>query len=194
MKLTADYYLRDNVLAIAKDLIGKVLFTKIDDKLTSGIITETEAYDGFTDRASHAFTGKRTPRNENMYSSGGTAYVYFCYGIHSLFNVVTNEKDIPHAVLIRGVKPMDGIETMLYRRGKTREEKSLTIGPGSVSKALGIHVTHNGINLLGNRIWIEDRGIKIPKTLIVATPRIGVESAGEAALYPYRFVVNNKLI
>lgn len=194
MKLTPDYYLQDDVLLIARDLIGKVLCTKIKGVLTSGIITETEAYNGFPDRASHAFNGKRTPRNEQMYGPGGTAYVYFCYGIHSLFNVVTNVRDVPHAVLIRGIKPMEGIEVMLYRRGKLKEEKTLSTGPGSVSKALGIQVSHNGTDLQGNRIWIDDRGIKISQKLIQITPRIGVDYAGEAALYPYRFIVNNSLI
>ena len=194
MKLDKEFYLQTNVLKIAKDLIGKVVFSKIEGKLTSGIITETEAYDGVVDRASHAFNGKRTPRNEHMYSEGGTAYVYYCYGIHSLFNVVTNQKDVPHAVLIRGLKPLDGIELMQLRRAKIKADKMLSIGPGSVSKAMGIHVKHNGISLLGNKIWIEDKGIKVPESLIQLTPRIGVESAKEAALYLYRFVVNNNLV
>src|SRR5688572_7863163 len=103
MKLKRDFYTREDVVLVAKELLGKVLCTKWNGKTTSGIITETEAYEGITDRASHAYRGRRTERTEIMYSEGGTAYVYLCYGMHHLFNVVTNKKDIPHAVLIRAV-------------------------------------------------------------------------------------------
>src|SRR5258708_4472900 len=94
MKLKKAYYLQPNVVKLAKDLIGKVLVSKIDNILTSGIITETEAYNGIIDKASHAFGGRRTDRTEVMYSQGGISYVYLCYGIHNLFNIVTNVKDI----------------------------------------------------------------------------------------------------
>src|ERR1700739_2187259 len=114
--LKRSFYLQEDVVLVAKDLLGKGLCTHINGKFTSGIITETEAYAGVFDKASHAFGGKRTPRNENMYARGGTLYVYLCYGIHHLFNVVTNNEDIPHAVLIRAIKPLEGIETILKRR------------------------------------------------------------------------------
>ncbi len=189
MKLKEEFYLKTDVVALAKALLGKVLVTNFSPKKTTGIITETEAYNGVIDRASHAFNGRRTARNEHMYSAGGTSYVYICYGMHHLFNVVTNSKDIPHAILIRAIKPLEGIETMLTRRNKTKPEKTLTGGPGTLSQALGIDKQHSGLNLQGNKIWIEDRSITVKKENIKITPRIGVESSGEAALLPYRFLL-----
>ena len=119
-KLQADFYQREDVLLISRELLGKVLCTNFYGKLTSGIIVETEAYAGVTDKASHAYGGRRTKRTETMYASGGTAYVYLCYGIHHLFNIVTNKENIPHAVLIRSIQPRDGIEIMLQRRNKKK--------------------------------------------------------------------------
>ena len=188
-KLSKDFYLQEDVIALAKSLAGKLLVTKVEGKITSGIITETEAYNGIVDKASHAFNGRRTARNEHMYSEGGTAYVYICYGIHTLFNVVTNQKNIPHAILIRAVKPVDGIDVMLKRRNKVQVDKTLSGGPGTVSQALGIHITDSGLNLRGNKIWIEEAGIVFDKSQLKITPRIGVESAGEAAKLPYRFLL-----
>ncbi|MEO5572600.1 MAG: DNA-3-methyladenine glycosylase [Bacteroidia bacterium] len=188
-KLKKDFYLREDVVQIAKELLGKYLFTKFDGKLTGGVISETEAYNGIIDRASHAFGGRRTERTEIMYWEGGTAYVYLCYGIHSLFNVVTNTSDIPHAVLIRGIHPTHGMEIMLKRRNKKSAGKTLTNGPGSVGQALGINRAHTGMKLSGNKIWIEDRNKIISASEIFITKRIGVEYSKEAAHYPYRFVL-----
>jgi DNA-3-methyladenine glycosylase len=192
MKLKKDFYTRGQVLEIAKDLIGKVLVTNMDGVFSSGIITETEGYDGIYDRACHAYKGRRTPRTETMYSTGGVAYIYLCYGIHALFNVVTNEKDVPDAVLIRAVYPLDGIDVMLSRRNKLKADKTLSGGPGTVAQSLGLQLHLNGTSLNSRKIWIEDRGIYIPDQHIKITKRIGVESAGEAAHYPYRFVVRHK--
>ncbi|MBI3502540.1 MAG: DNA-3-methyladenine glycosylase [Bacteroidetes bacterium] len=186
MKLQRDFYTRKDVVQIAKELLGKVLFTKVNGKLTAGIITETEAYAGITDRASHAFGGRRTERTEIMYSIGGTSYVYFCYGMHHLFNVVTNQKNIPHAVLIRAIKPYEGIPLILKRRNKKKADEKICNGPGTVSQALGIKTFHTGETLLGKKIWIEERGNKISD--ITKNPRIGVNYAGADALLPYRFV------
>lgn len=200
MKLSKDFYTREDVVGVANELLGKILFTRINGKITAGIITETEAYAGVTDRASHAFNGRRTARTEIMYSSGGTSYVYLCYGIHHLFNVVTNEKNIPHAVLIRSIKPYEGEKIMMKRRGiVTRSSvlqkiakgkgKNLCNGPGTVSQALGIRTIHTGISLVEKIIWIEDKGIKVKQEQILKTPRIGVAYAGVDALLPYRFTV-----
>src|SRR5690606_33584438 len=123
---------------ISKDLLGKSLLTKIDGRLTGGMIVETEAYRAPEDKASHAFNNRRTPRTENFFNEGGVSYVYLCYGIHYLFNIITNLKDIPHAILIRAIQPEEGIETMLKRRKKTKPTFDLTAGPGSMSMALGI--------------------------------------------------------
>ena len=188
MKLNKSFYRRKDVVEVAKDLLGKYIYTNFEGILTSGIICETEAYAGIIDKASHAYGGRRSERTEIMYRDGGTAYVYLCYGIHSLFNVVTNKDGIPHAVLIRGIFPDKGIEKMLERTGKQKLEKNFGVGPGKVSKALGIHFKDSGIDLIGDKIWLEDNGIVVNKKDIIATSRIGVDYAAEDALLPYRFV------
>lgn len=188
-KLSEGFYLHDDVVGISIKLLGKYLMSNIDGFVCGGMITETEAYAGVTDRASHAYGGKRSARTEVMYSKGGTAYIYLCYGIHSLFNVVTNKKDIPHAILIRGIKPEIGVDVMLKRTGKKKVGKELTDGPGKVSKAMGFHYSDSGLSLLSDRIWIEDRGVKIDDNKILITPRIGVDYAGEDAKLPYRFLL-----
>jgi len=190
MKLSKDFYYDKDVVKLSQKLLGKVLFVRTNRITTAGIITETEAYAGFNDRASHAYNGRRTPRNEIMYADGGTAYVYLCYGIHSLFNVVTNEKDIPHAILVRAVYPVEGIKHIAKRRLRDDPAKMAT-GPGSVSEALGIRLEDNGVELTGSKIWIEEQGISFPKKNILSGPRIGVESSGTSALLPYRFWVKH---
>ena len=190
-KLQKAYYLQEDVVAIARDLLGKKLCTNINGVYTAGIITETEAYAGANDKASHAFGNKLTPRNEVMYHQGGTGYVYLCYGLHHLFNVVTNVRGIPHAVLIRSIKPVDGIEHILKRRKHTKLAKNTSGGPGTVSQALGISTKLNGVDLTKTIIWIEDAGITFTKKQITSTPRIGVDYAGEDAKLPYRFLVTD---
>ena len=188
MKLTKDYFLNDNVLAIAYDLLGKYLFTRVDGQLTGGLICEVEAYNGTGDRASHAYGSRRTRRNEMMYHEGGVAYVYLCYGMHHLLNFVTNADGIPDAILIRGIIPTHGEELMLQRIGKWKVTHDIGIGPGKVSKLLGLTVADNGLSLCGDTLWIEDRGTLVPDNQVETTPRIGVDYAGEDALLPYRFV------
>ena len=188
-KLGTEFYDRKNVLKIAKELLGKVLVTNWKGVVTSGRIVECEAYAGAIDKASHASGGRRTGRNEIMYGDGGYAYVYLCYGIHHLFNVVTNSREIPHAILVRALDPVEGIEEMLLRTNKKKLDHTLTRGPGNVSKALGILTKHSGLSLLDDRIFIVDDGSKYSKGDIAASPRIGVDYAGEDALLPYRFYV-----
>jgi DNA-3-methyladenine glycosylase len=200
MKLEKDFYLREDVVQISKDLLGKYLFTKIDRKVTAGIITETEAYAGEIDKASHAYNNRRTNRTEIMFAEGGVSYVYLCYGIHHLFNVVTNFRNQPHAVLIRAIQPMEGLKHILDRRKlePTKEniklvltgKKKITTGPGTVSQALGIRTIHSGVDLTKNVIWIEEKGVHIEPKDIIAGPRVGVDYAGEDAKLPYRFIVN----
>jgi len=187
VKLATEFYLRDDVVAISRELIGKVLCTNINGVRTDAIITETEAYAGITDKASHAFGDRRTKRTEPMYGPGGTAYVYLCYGIHHLFNVVTNVKGVPHAVLVRAGKPVEGLDVILLRRNRTRVDKTLMGGPGTVSQALGIKTDMTGTSLHGRRIWIEDRGMTVPDKDISIGPRVGVDYAQEDAARPYRF-------
>jgi DNA-3-methyladenine glycosylase len=187
MILSKTYYLHHDVVFLAKDLIGKYLFTKIDGQLSGGIITETEAYKGTEDRACHAFGGRRTKRNEMMYATGGVAYVYLCYGIHPMLNVVTNQQDIPDAILIRAIQATHGEELILKRTGKPQMNLQVTGGPGKVTKALGITLADNGESLQNKRIWIEDRGLDIVNAQILNTTRIGVEYAGNDARLLYRF-------
>ena len=189
IKLKESFYLQDDVVMITRELLGKYLLTNIDGVLCVGIITETEAYAGTSDRASHAYGGKRSNRTEVMFHEGGIAYVYLCYGIHSLFNIVTNVENVPHAVLIRAIHPMSGIDEMLKRTKKSKTGSGLTNGPGKLSKALGIHHKPTGVSLSGNKIWLEDRGVKIDEKDILVTPRIGIDYAGDDALLPYRFLL-----
>ncbi|MCL6523955.1 MAG: DNA-3-methyladenine glycosylase [Thermoflavifilum sp.] len=190
-KLPLSFYRGTDVVQIARELLGKRLVTRVNGHITSGIIVETEAYAGITDRASHGYGGRRTARNEALYQPGGVAYVYLCYGIHHLFNVVTNEANIPHAVLIRALQPDEGIPEMLKRTGKQQLDYTLTSGPGSLSRALGIHYRqHNGLSLTDNLIWIEEAN-PIHTELIVADTRVGVAYAGEDAYLPYRFYLKN---
>ncbi len=194
MVVPRSFYQREDVVIIAQELLWKMLFSQFDGVLTAGIIVETEAYAGVTDRASHAFGNRRTPRTEVMYAEGGAAYVYLCYGVHSLFNVVTNEKDVPDAVLIRAIKPVIGIDTMLRRSGKSFMDKTFGTGPGKLSKILGIHFSHSGMDLTkqpsglnGQGIWLEDEGRTVLPENIITGTRIGVKYAGRDALRPYRF-------
>lgn len=188
-RLTKEFYRRSDVLKVAKELLGKILVTNWNGVITSGRIVEVEAYAGINDMASHARLGRRTARNEIMYAAGGVAYVYLCYGIHHLFNVVTHGKDIPHAILIRAIEPVKGIELMLERTGKKRPDHTLTKGPGNVSKALGIYTKHSGHTLSGRQLFIADDGFTFSNNEIGSSPRIGVDYAGTDAHLPYRFYV-----
>src|SRR5580658_791798 len=189
MKLPAAYYHSDDVVALSKDLLGKYLFTNINNSITGGYIVETEAYNGAVDKASHAFGNRQTPRTKTMFMPGGIAYVYLCYGIHEMFNIVTSVEGRPQAILIRAINPTDGIDAMLYRRNMLAVKPNLTSGPGSVAKALGISRNINAFSLQSDTIWIEDRGLSIPPENIAAVPRIGVSYAEEDGLLPYRFYV-----
>jgi DNA-3-methyladenine glycosylase len=188
-----EYYLQADVVKLSRDLLGKYLLTKFDNQITGGKIIEAEAYRGPEDKASHAYGHRRTSRNEVMYHKGGICYVYICYGIHALFNIVTNIEGIPDAILIRAIEPEFGIETMMKRRNKNVISKTLTSGPGSLTQALGITIAHNGLHLFGPEIWLEDRGIAIPEENICAGPRIGIDYAQEDALLPWRFTLKTRL-
>ncbi len=188
-KLPETFYLQTDVCKVAKQLIGKILVTKFENRLTAGRIIETEAYNGIVDKASHAWNNRRTNRTETMFAKGGVAYVYLCYGIHHLFNVVTNREDVPHAILIRALEPMAGIEEMLQRTRKQKPDHSITRGPGNVSKAMGISILHSGESLLRNKVYIADDGYRPKPSELIATPRIGVDYAEEDALLPYRFIL-----
>lgn len=189
MKLKESFYQRSNVTKIARDLVGKVLVTNINNSLTSGIIVETEAY-SYKERGCHAYNSLRTARTEVMFHDGGIAYVYLCYGIHHLFNIVTNTKDRAEAVLIRAIQPLQGEKIMMERMNKSTNYK-ITSGPGKLTKALGIDRIMNGKELTGNDVWLEDRNIKVTKHNIVIAKRIGIDYAGEDALLPWRFYLKD---
>ncbi len=190
-KLPQSFYLGEDVVLLAEALLGKVLVTEFNGLRTAGRIVETEAYRGPDDRACHAFNNRRTPRTKVMFGPGGHAYVYLCYGIHHLFNVVTGPEDAAHAVLIRGVEPLDNLALMLERRHWTKPAPALTAGPGALAQALGIRTVHSGLPLFApeSPIWLEDRGLTPSPESIVAGTRVGVEPAGECAFRPWRFSV-----
>lgn len=190
MKLGLDFYEREDVVQISKELIGKVLCVAEGQQILKAIITETEAYGGVTDKASHAYGGRRTDRTEIMFGPAGRSYVYLCYGVHSLFNVVTNREDVPHAVLIRGVYPIEGISLIRERRPRKEPLHRIADGPGKLTKALGIHFReHNNLSLLRDSIWIEDQDLRVNDSDIHIGPRIGIDYAEEDALLPYRFLL-----
>lgn len=189
MKLPEAFYLSTDVVSIARNLIGKYLFTCFDGLTTGGYIIETEAYNGVIDKASHAYGNRMTPRTSTMFQQGGIAYIYLCYGIHEMLNIVTSVEGQPHAVLIRAIQPTEGLDVMQSRRNMAVIKPNITRGPGSVAKALDISRRVNGISLQSDTMWIEDRGLVIPDEQIAAGPRIGVDYAGDDALLPYRFHV-----
>jgi len=193
MKLPETYYHSDDVVALSRDLLGKYLFTCIDGITTSGYIVETEAYNGAIDKASHAFGNKQTPRTQTIFMQGGISYVYLCYGIHEMFNIVTSVEGTPHAILIRAINPTEGLELMQLRRNMPVAKPNITAGPGSVAKALGITRKINAMSLQSDTIWIEDRGLSFTDAQVAAVPRIGVSYAAEDALLPYRFYVKGNI-
>ena len=200
IQIRSDFFERDSVTEISRDLLGKYLCTKIDGIYCTGMITETEAYAGITDKASHAYQGTRTKRTEVMFGPAGTAYIYLCYGMHHLFNIVTNNINVPHAVLIRSIQPQEGIDQMIIRRKikylsnkKDKRNTQLCGGPGMLCQALGINKSHSGIKLSKSSIWIEDRGPLPDKCEIISSPRIGIDYAEEDAHLPYRFNILSAL-
>lgn len=184
--LDQDFFRRPDVVSISRELLGKILCTNINNEITAGRIVETEAY-SYREKACHAYNYRHTSRTSVMFGPGGHAYVYLCYGIHELFNIVTNERDIPEAILIRAVEPVKGWEYMRERRGTS--DLMLTSGPGKLTRALGIDRNLNGVEMWSNKIWLEDDGWQLKAEDIVQTTRIGVEYAKEDALLPWRYYV-----
>lgn len=192
-RLKRDYFLEEDVLGIAEDLIGKLLVAKTDGELCAGRIVETEAYKAPEDKASHAWNNRRTPRTEIMFAAGGHAYVYLCYGMHHLFNVVTGPAETAHAVLIRALEPVVNVDCMLRRRKMRTLQKRLTAGPAVLTQAMGITTADNGTCLYdpASHIWIADDGFHVGGQDVVQSPRIGVDYAGECAEWDWRFTLKN---
>lgn len=191
----ASFFRGEDVVRIAQELLGMYLVTNLPEGRCAGRIVETEAYRGPEDRASHAWNNRYTPRTRAMFEAGGLAYIYLCYGIHHLFNVVTGPQGMPHAVLIRALEPVDNVELMLLRRGLKALSPRICAGPGALGKALGLTTALSGTSLLDadSPVWIEDHGERIPDAEIIAGPRVGVESAGACALRPWRFRVKDSV-
>ena len=188
-KLGRSFYARDDTLLVARELLGKRLVVPAaDGARVSGLIVETEAYMGPEDKASHAFGGRRTARNETMYALGGAVYVYFIYGLHHQFNVVTGAAGVPHAVLVRALEPEEGVDVMRARRG-LEDVRRLTSGPGKLCQALGLDRGYSGEDLTRARAWIEDAGRRLGPGEIARGPRIGIDYAQEYAAKPWRFWV-----
>jgi DNA-3-methyladenine glycosylase len=187
LKLPLSFYQRNDAVLVARELLGKHVYTNLDGQLTGGVIVETEAYQGPEDRGSHAYNHRRTPRNEMMFSAGGVVYMYICYGIHDMLNVVTGTDGISHAVLIRAVQPVRGLEIMRERRNVYNDDSRLCRGPGALAKALGLVKAHNGVNLLEDKIWIEDRSEVIDEGDIIASARVGMNFEGPYKTIPWRF-------
>lgn len=187
IKLARSFYTRRDVLVVARQLLGKRLVVPAPDGMrVSGIIVETEAYAGPEDKASHAYGNRRTARTEMMFGMGGAAYVYFVYGLHHQFNVVTGVESVPHAVLIRALEPEEGLELMRARR-PSASERNLTSGPGKLCAALGLDRSFNGADLTGERVWIEETGIKVPAAKVASGARVGIDYAEEYVEKPWRF-------
>ncbi len=191
-KLTRDFYTRADTLLVARELLGKLLVVPAKDGArVSGLIVETEGYMGPEDRAAHSFNNRRTARTETMFAEGGRVYVFFVYGMHHQFNVVTNTEGTPHAVLIRALEPVEGVELMRERRA-VAGDKNLTNGPGKLCKALSIDRSFNGEDIVrSQRVWIEDAGRKIRNSAIARGPRIGIDYAGEYIQKPWRFWIKD---
>lgn len=190
-RLCPQFYLSEDVTALSQSLLGKYLVTELNGQRTAGMIVETEAYRGTTDKASHAYNNRRTSRTETMYQQGGVGYIYLCYGIHHLFNIVTASENIPHAILIRAIEPKEGLSSMLKRRKMTTIEYRLCSGPGTLTQALGITIQLDGCCLNTGPIGVEDHGIHFSNNEIIASPRVGIAYAQEHALLPWRFRIKH---
>lgn len=191
MKLEESFYQQTDVTKVAKELLGKVLYTRIGRKTTSGIIVETEAY-SHIEKGCHAYLNRKTKRNEVMFNDGGYVYVYLCYGIHNLFNVVTGAAGSGDAVLIRALEPIDGIEWMKERMN-TSSVRRITSGPGKLTKALGIDRSFNAMHLTGSDVWIGDEGLTLKKSQIIASKRIGIDYAEEDADLLWRYTIKDNI-
>ena len=189
--LDRSFFLSEDVVLLSKQLLGKYLVVEQENVRTAGRIVEVEAYDGLLDKACHAYPNRRTARTEIMFAPGGHAYVYLCYGIHHLFNIVTAPAGIPHAILVRALEPIENVEMMMKRRKLDKPGRRLTAGPGMFTRAMGITTANDGVDLLdmASPIWLEDRGELLMENEIQASTRIGIDYAEECALWPWRFYI-----
>lgn len=190
--INQEYYQNPDITFLAKDLLGKELHTDFNGHHCIATIVETEAYKAPDDKGSHAYQNLRTNRTEIMFGKGGHAYVYLCYGIHSMVNIVTGPKDHAHAILIRAVEPTNNLSLIRERIKTKKKDLLLGSGPGNVCKAMGIHTKHNGEQLYKKgKIWIEAGQESIALHNIVSGPRLGIAYAKEWAHKPWRFYIKD---
>lgn len=193
-KLNELFYKKSSLL-LAQQLLGKILINNLDGHKISGRIVEAEAYMGVDDKAAHSYKGKRTPRTEIMYGKPGLLYVFMIYGMYNCLNIVAGDIDVPQAVLIRALEPLEGKEEMSIKRfnkayeSLTKSEKTkLTNGPGKLCMAMGITRNFNGLDLSKANIYLEDDGYR---PLIVTSKRVGIDYAEEAKDFPWRFYIKD---
>jgi DNA-3-methyladenine glycosylase len=192
--LPTDFYLRP-VTIVAQELLGKVIITCIDGHYTKSLIVETEAYEYPFDKGSHTYLHRRTPKNESMYLKGGHLYIYTCYGIHDMMNIVTEDENSGTAVLIRAVEPIEGLEIMQKRRNCFKNDHTLTGGPGKVCEALGIKKQHDALKLNGSQSEILIISHTDNPSYLCVCPRVGMSSrVAECANYPYRYYINSRCV
>lgn len=184
-------YLDNDILQLAEFFLGKIIISNINDQRTVARIVETEAYRAPDDKGSHAFKDKRTERTKTMFQRGGVAYVYLCYGLHNMLNIVSGNENEAHAILIRAVEPVEGKEIMINRRNGISDYR-LTNGPGKLCQALGISRSHDSIMLYDHQSALcIAHDMNIPGSQIIRSPRVGIAYAEECAHWPWRYRVKN---
>lgn len=190
-RLARSFYQQDPV-TVARQLLGCTLVHIVDGQRLAGRVVETEAYLGVEDKAAHSYGGRRTARVEPMYADGGTSYVFFTYGMHHCFNVVTQEKNEPTAVLLRALEPTEGITSMQTHRAAARRERDLCNGPAKLCQALGIDRKSNARDLTTDKaLWIESASVQTSEDEIVASPRVGIAYAEEWVDKSLRFTLRD---
>lgn len=194
--LESSFYQDEDVVSMAQKLLGKILVTEVDGMVSSGMIVETEAYRGPDDRGCHAFGGRCTERTKTMFYEGGHAYVYICYGVHPMVNVVTGPEGFAHAVLIRAIQPLEGVDMMMERRRINKEKPILVNGPGKLTVALGIHKEMDGQKLFEQTspLRLYDASMDILPEKVVSGPRVGMSKyVGACSHRPWRFYLRDNL-
>ncbi|MDO7854466.1 DNA-3-methyladenine glycosylase [Hymenobacter convexus] len=187
-KLPAAFFQRPDVLSIARDLLGKHLYTNLNGVVTAGRVVETEAYRHEGDNSLTLHLQRKRHQAQGLHVPGGAAYIYTVYNRYALFNIATHDAAHPDAVLIRAIEPTLGIEEMLRRRGLAAPKRGFTAGPGLLSQALGITPALTGLPVTGEVLWFEDHREDVAEVDVVVSARVGLEYAGaEAAGLPWRF-------
>ncbi len=183
-KLPLSFYSQETT-KVACGLLGKRLVRILKKQRLSGLIYEVEAYLGVRDPSCHTYKNKKSLRNQVMYEKGGTCYVYFTYGMHYCFNVVTSRKSVPEAVLIRSVFPFEGVQNMFFHRKHLKRKKDIANGPAKLCQALQIDRKFNGVSLDSDLLFIEK---DFKKTgAVLSSERVGLNPSYDSCFWPLRF-------